>query len=370
MRQQCECGSSGRLRLNLNLLNLVCWTNSWPFDKTWKPGLNDSTWANRFNSRAMNLEWIFIMTLNHVQKLLLKASPYVYFLHLYGASTITTGMDLMPFNYFVCFQSIQPKDSHSMNLLGLYIAKIFEWRYYNTFHSRYYNNWRYYRFALRWKLLASQQDDQHRPGTLALLHCFAVHNFVGSWIVMSSCHLATCVVVTVVGTSGRHGAASKIVEKNAHWKRLRKSAKMYTKENFGFCLFSSSPSVATGVVVFVVHLASCASIFGCSATILTIVASNVKSVLEFFVNFCWPRKKTVFTVEFPVLDNIGNTSDYVRADLSRAVSKTFFASGCTGSNVRSRKPWSIKTHSHSKEARFCSSDVALKCFYMFVGAAG
>ena len=30
---------------------------------------------------------------------------------------------------------------------------------------------------------------------------------------------------------------------------------------------------------------SCASKFSCSATIVTIVASSVKSVLEFFVNF-------------------------------------------------------------------------------------
>ena len=83
MRQQCECGSSGRLRLNLNLLNLVRWIDLWPFDKTRKPGWNDSAWVNWFNGRAMNLEWIFIMKLSHVQKLFLKASPYIYiFLHL------------------------------------------------------------------------------------------------------------------------------------------------------------------------------------------------------------------------------------------------------------------------------------------------
>ena len=50
--------------------------------------------------------------------------------------------------------------------------------------------------------------------------------------------------------------------------------------------------------------------------------------------------------------------------------KDFFASECTGSNVRSRKPWSIKTHSHSKERSFSSSDVTFKCFFMFVGAGG
>ena len=53
---------SGRLRLNLNPLNLVRWIDSWPFDKTWKPGWIDSTWVNRFNGRAMNLERIFFMT--------------------------------------------------------------------------------------------------------------------------------------------------------------------------------------------------------------------------------------------------------------------------------------------------------------------
>ena len=36
-------GASGRLRLNLNPLNLVRWIDSWPFDKTWKPGWIDST---------------------------------------------------------------------------------------------------------------------------------------------------------------------------------------------------------------------------------------------------------------------------------------------------------------------------------------
>ena len=56
---------TGRLRLNLNPLNLVRWIDSWPFDKTWKPGWNDSTWVNWFNGQAMNLEWIFIMTPSH-----------------------------------------------------------------------------------------------------------------------------------------------------------------------------------------------------------------------------------------------------------------------------------------------------------------
>ena len=117
---------------------------------------------------------------------------------------------------------------------------------------------------------------------------------------------------------------------NAHLKRLRKSAKNYTKENSEFCFFSSSPSVATGVVVFVVYWASCASKFSCSATIVTIVASSVKSVLEFFVNFRWPRKKTILTNGFPVLENTRNTSYCVRAGPSRAVSKTSLRAGAPG----------------------------------------
>ena len=70
--------SSGRLRLNLNPLNLVRWIDSYPFDKTWKPGWNDSTWVNRFNGRAMNLEWIFIMTPSRARKSFSKASPYFF----------------------------------------------------------------------------------------------------------------------------------------------------------------------------------------------------------------------------------------------------------------------------------------------------
>ena len=34
---------TGRLRLNLNPLNLMRWIDSWPFDRTWKPGWIDST---------------------------------------------------------------------------------------------------------------------------------------------------------------------------------------------------------------------------------------------------------------------------------------------------------------------------------------
>ena len=114
------------------------------------------------------------------------------------------------------------------------------------------------------------------------------------------------------------------------WSGWEKVLKSTPKETPNFCLFSSSPSVATGVVVFAVYWASCASKFGCSATIVTIVASSVKSVLEFFVNFRWPRKKTVFTNGFPVLENTRNTSDYVRSSLSRAVSKTSLRAGAPG----------------------------------------
>ena len=69
---------SGRLRLNLNPLNLVRWIDSWPFDKTWKPGWIDSTWVNRFNGRAMNLEWIFIKTPSRARKSFSKASPHFF----------------------------------------------------------------------------------------------------------------------------------------------------------------------------------------------------------------------------------------------------------------------------------------------------
>ena len=70
--------STGRLRLNSNPLNLVRWIDSWPFDKTWKPGWNNSTWGNRFNGRAVNLEWIFIMTPSRARKSFPKASPYFF----------------------------------------------------------------------------------------------------------------------------------------------------------------------------------------------------------------------------------------------------------------------------------------------------
>ena len=69
---------TGRLRINLNPLNPVRWINSWPFDKTWTPDWNDSTQVNRFNGRAMNLEWIFIMTPSRVRKLFSKALRYFF----------------------------------------------------------------------------------------------------------------------------------------------------------------------------------------------------------------------------------------------------------------------------------------------------
>ena len=56
------------------------WIDSWPFDKTWKPGWIDSTWVNRFNGRAMNLEWIFIMTPSRARKSFSKASPFFFLL--------------------------------------------------------------------------------------------------------------------------------------------------------------------------------------------------------------------------------------------------------------------------------------------------
>ena len=72
---------SGCLRSNLNPLNLARWIDSWPFDKTWKPAWIDSTWVNRFNGRAMNLEWIFIMTTSCSRKSFpnSKALPYFFF---------------------------------------------------------------------------------------------------------------------------------------------------------------------------------------------------------------------------------------------------------------------------------------------------
>ena len=112
-----EWSTTGRLRLNLNPLNLMRWIDSWPFDKTWKPGWNDSTWVNWFNGRAMNLEWIFIMIPSRARKSFSKASPYIFLQHLYGLSTVTTGTDSMPFDYLVWFQKIRPNDIHSMMLL-------------------------------------------------------------------------------------------------------------------------------------------------------------------------------------------------------------------------------------------------------------
>ena len=139
---------------------------------------------------------------------------------------------------------------------------------------------------------------------------------------------------------------------------------------------------------------------GCSATILTIVACSVKSVLEYFVDgFRWLRKKTVFTNGFPIPENTKNTCDcqilfsfssdkdrrtdsQIRrkntAQLRRqswkrrefdyewsrqervydymwlcswgsvkSCLKGFFWSWCSGRSVRIRngKPWSIKSHS-------------------------
>ena len=49
--------------------------------KTWKPGWNDSTWVNRFNDRAMNLKWIFIMTPSRAKVVLdREVSPYFFFM--------------------------------------------------------------------------------------------------------------------------------------------------------------------------------------------------------------------------------------------------------------------------------------------------
>ena len=72
---QREWPFNGCLRLNLNPLNLVRWIDSWSFDKTWKPGWIDSARVNRFNGRARNLEWIFIMTPSRARKSFSKASP-------------------------------------------------------------------------------------------------------------------------------------------------------------------------------------------------------------------------------------------------------------------------------------------------------
>ena len=104
---------SGRLRLRLNPLRLVRWVDSWPFDKTWKPDWIDSTWVNRFNGRAMNLEWIFIKTPSHARKSFSKASPYFFV----RTGPVSTGTDSRPFNYFAWFQKIQPNEIHLMNLL-------------------------------------------------------------------------------------------------------------------------------------------------------------------------------------------------------------------------------------------------------------
>ena len=85
-----ECPSTAKvltqcLWLNLNPSNLVRWIDSWPFDKL-EPQVEsiqrewiDSTWVNRFNGRAINLEWIFIMTPSHAWKSFVKASPYFFY---------------------------------------------------------------------------------------------------------------------------------------------------------------------------------------------------------------------------------------------------------------------------------------------------
>ena len=99
---------SGRLRLNLNWLNLVQWIDSWPFHKTWKPGWNDST------AGLWIPEWIFIMTPSRARKSFSKASPYFFFVR---TRLVTTGTDSMPFDYFARFQKIQPNEIHLMNLL-------------------------------------------------------------------------------------------------------------------------------------------------------------------------------------------------------------------------------------------------------------
>ena len=45
---------TGRLRLNLHPLNLVRWIDSWPFDKSWKPGWNDSTAGLWISSESLS----------------------------------------------------------------------------------------------------------------------------------------------------------------------------------------------------------------------------------------------------------------------------------------------------------------------------
>ena len=109
--------ATGRLRLNLNPLNLMRWIDSWPFDKTWKPRWIDSTRVNRFNGRAMNLEWIFIKTPSRARKSFSKASPYFFCKDRARTGPVSTGTDSMPFDYFAWFQKIQPNEIHSMNLL-------------------------------------------------------------------------------------------------------------------------------------------------------------------------------------------------------------------------------------------------------------
>ena len=99
--------SVGAFDLNLNPLNLVRWIDSWPFDKPWKPGRNDSMWVYRFNGQAMNLEWIFIVTPSRARKPFSKVSPCFFLQHLYEPSAVTTGIDSMPFDYFAWFQKIQ-----------------------------------------------------------------------------------------------------------------------------------------------------------------------------------------------------------------------------------------------------------------------
>ena len=108
--------SSGRLWLNLIPLNLVRWIDSWPFDKTWKPGWIDSTRVNRFNSRAMNLEWIFIMTPSCAQESFSKASPSFF---LYWLGRLRRGQIQWSsiISHISLLQKIQPNKIHSMNLL-------------------------------------------------------------------------------------------------------------------------------------------------------------------------------------------------------------------------------------------------------------
>ena len=101
-----------RLWLNLNPLNLVRWIDSCHgrSKKTWKPGWNDSTAGL----------WISSESLHHDTepraKVVLEGVAIFFFTFVrteYG----TMGTDSMPFDYFAWFQKIQPKDTHSMNLL-------------------------------------------------------------------------------------------------------------------------------------------------------------------------------------------------------------------------------------------------------------